>query len=121
MIKKCFEEGYVEGYERKWYRYAREVLQHNRINSYVYAEAFRDLVTRGRGKFRNMIVGPANCGKTFMLKPLEHVYHAFCNPANDNYALVGADEAVVIVLLDFRWSPELICWKDLLLLLEGNL
>ena len=26
----------------------------------------------------------------------------------------------LIILQDFRWSSELICWKDLLLLLEGE-
>ena len=56
-----------------------------------------------------------------MLQPLEHIYHAFCNSANDKYAWFGADPAEVIVPQDFRWSPQLICWKDLLLLLEGEL
>ena len=68
-----------------------------------------------------MIVGPANCGKTFMLKPLEHIYHAFCNPANVRYAWIDADQAKVIVFQDFRWSLELICWKDLLFPLGGEL
>ena len=48
-----------------------------------------------------MVVGPANCGKTFVLKPLEHIYHAFCNPANDKYTCVHADQAEVILLQDF--------------------
>ena len=55
-----------------------------------------------------------------MLKPLEIIYHAFCNPGNDKYAWVGADNAGVIILQDFRWSSELLCWKDLVLLLEGE-
>ena len=36
------------------------------------------------------------------------------------YAWKGADQAEVIVLQDFRWNSELICWKDLLPLLEGE-
>ena len=67
-----------------------------------------------------MISGPANCGKTFMLKPLEIIYNAFSNPVNDKYALVGAEKAEMVILQDFRWSSELICWKDLLLLPEGE-
>ena len=78
--------------------------------------------------FRNvMITGPASCGKSFMLKPLEiiygdllEIYNAFSNQVNDNYAWVGADNAEVIILQDFRWGSELICWKDLLLPLEGE-
>ena len=55
-----------------------------------------------------------------MLKPLEIIYHAFSNPANDKNAWVGTDNAGVTILLDFRWSNELICWKDLLFFLEGE-
>ena len=79
----------------------------------------RDLLAHGRGKFRSVLkVGPENCGKTFLLKPLETIFWAFTDPANDKYAWVGSDQAEVIVLQDFRWSSELTCWKDLLLLLE---
>ena len=67
-----------------------------------------------------MITGPGNFGKNFMLKLLEIIYHAFSNPANDKYAWVGVYNAEVITLQDFRWSSELICWKALLLLLEGE-
>ena len=63
----------------------------------------------GRGKFRNVIiVGPANSGKTILLKPLERIYKVFCNPSNDKCAWVGADHAEVTLLQDFRWSSELI-------------
>ena len=93
----------------------------NSINPYVYADAIRDLLIHGCVKFRNvMIMDPVNCGKSFMLKLVEIIHHAFSNPANDKYAWVGADNAEVIVLYNFRWSSKLICWKDLLLLLEDK-
>ena len=96
---------------------SRDILQKNSINPYVYADAIRDLLIHGRGKLRNvMITGQANRGKTCMLKPLEIIYNAFSNAANDKYALVAADNAEVITLQDFRGSSELICLKDLLLL-----
>ena len=60
-------------------------------------------------------------GKTFLLKPLEQIFKTFCNPANDKYAWVGSDEVEVILLQDFRWSSELISWKDLFLLLEEEI
>ena len=81
----------------------------------------RGLLIHGCGKFRNvMITGPVNCGKTFTLKPLEIIYNAFSNPANDNYVWVGADKEEEITFQDFRWSSELIYWKKLLLLLKGE-
>ena len=99
---------------------ALEVLKQNYQHPYVYAAAIRDLIN-GRGKFRNIIIiGQANCGKTFMLKPLELIYDVFSNPANDKYAWVGADTAEIIVLQDFRWCRDSIQWKELLLLLEGE-
>ena len=40
----------------------------------------REPPLNGRGKFRNlMIIGPANCEKTFMFKPLESIYVVFSN------------------------------------------
>ena len=99
---------------------ALEVLR-NKVHPFVYAAAVRQLLINGRGKFRNLlIIGPANCGKTFMLKPPESIYDVFLKPANDKYAWVGADSAEVILLQDFRWSREMIPWNDLLLLLEGE-
>ena len=105
----------------EWCESARQVLQLNSISPFVFADAMRDLLEHGRGKFWNvLIVGPANFGKTFLLKPLEIIFQAFTNPANNKYALVAEGQAEMIVLQDFRWSSELICWKDLKLFLEGE-
>ena len=49
-----------------------------------------------------MRVGPVNWGKTTMLKPLEQIYHAFCNPVNDKYTWIVADKVKVIVLQYFK-------------------
>ena len=85
----------MAGRDVEWYICSRDILQKNSINPYISADAIRHLLIHGRGRFRNgMISGPANCGKTFMLKPLEIIYNAFSNPANDKYAWVGADNAV---------------------------
>ena len=56
-----------------------------------------------------------------MLKLLEHINHNCCSPAKDKCTCVDADQAEVIIFKVFRWHPESICWKDLLLLLEGEL
>ena len=81
----------------------------------------RVLFERGRGKYRNvLIVGPANCGKTFMLKPIKSIFETFVNPATSTFAWVGVEKVEVIFLNDFRWSAQLIPWHDMLLILEGE-
>ena len=53
----------------------------------------RELLTKGRGKFRNiLIVGPANCGKKLLLSLLQKIFNTFSNPANDKYAWLGAEK-----------------------------
>ena len=100
---------------------ARNLLQRNNINGEQFSEAIRDLLDKGRGKYRNLYLkGPSNCGKTFLLNPLTHVYNTFCNPASTTFAWVGAEAAEVLFLNDFRWSPNIIPRHDLLLLLEGH-
>ena len=102
---------------------AIEILSLNGVEVVVFASYIFQLLAQGRGKFRNvMIYGQTNCGKTFMLKPLQCIFddRLFDSPANDKYAWVGADKAEVIFLQDFRFCREVIAWKDLLLLLEGE-
>ena len=57
------------------------ILQKNGINPYVYADAIRHLLIHGHGKFRNVMkTGPENCGKTFMLKPLQIILQCIQQP-----------------------------------------
>ena len=87
----------------------------------MFADAVRSLLDKGCGKYRNIIiVGPANCGKTFLLEPLRIIFSTFSNPATTTYSWLGVEDAEIILLNDFRWSSELITWKDLLLLPEGQ-
>ena len=67
-----------------------------------------------------MIVGKRNCGKLFILRPLNVIYHdrIFENPAMHKFGWVGAQDASVILLQDFRWSSDLIDWSDFLRFLE---
>ena len=44
----------------------------------------------------------------------------FSNPSNDKYSWQDAEKAELIFLNNFKWSPEMIAWKDLLVLLEGQ-
>lgn len=100
---------------------AESVLANNGVTCRSFASAVKDLLDKGRGKYRNiMITGPANCGKTFLLNPLNEVYRTFTNPATTSFAWVGAEIAEVIFLNDFRWSPQVLPWHNMLLLLEGQ-
>jgi hypothetical protein len=121
LIREAAAGNCVESCNGLWLRCAEEVLVNNKVHPILFAAAVRDLLIHGRGKHRNvLIVGPTNCAKTFLFKPLELLFKVFSNPAADKYAWVGADKAEIILLNDFRWSRELIEWKSLLLLLEGD-
>ena len=98
-----------------------EILDCSGISQQSFAEAVTNLLELGRGKFRNIrLVGPANSAKTFLLQPLTVIFETFSNPATATFAWVGAEHAEVIFLNDFRWSPQIIPWHDLLLMLEGQ-
>ena len=100
-----------------------DILRRNGIDRHGFCRALHELLEKGRSKNRNILLtGPANCGKTFLLKPLTVIYRSFSNPATNTFAWVGVDKAEVMFLNDFRWSREMIPWHDLLLLLglEGG-
>ena len=61
-----------------------------------------------------------NCGKTFMLDPLRVIFKSFLSPVTCSYAWLGVEDKEIIFLNDFRYSPVIIPWSDLLLLLEGH-
>ena len=104
-----------------WLQCAKEVLINNKVHLILFANSVRELLVLGRGKYRNVIVvGPTNCGKTFLLKPLELVFKTFSNQAANKYAWVGADNTEIILLNDFRCSKELIEWNSFPLSLEGD-
>ena len=120
-VKEELKGQCVEGCQGRWFLCAKEVLQKNEVNAYAFADAVRKLLVKGRGKYRNILItGPANCGKTFLLDPLNVVFDTFTNPANTSYAWIGAENAEIIFLNDFRYSYEILAWKDMLLLLEGQ-
>ena len=64
IIRKTAVTTCVDGCNGHWYECTTEVLQMNSIHPFVFAAALRELMIKGRGKFRNlMLVDPANCGK----------------------------------------------------------
>ena len=122
ILEEAAQGECVSGCNGQWLTCACEVLEQNGIRKDTFTNAIKELLERGRSKFRNvMICGPANSAKTFLLNPLTSVYRTFCNPASTSFAWVGAEEAECISLNDFRWSQQIIQWHDFLLMLEGQL
>ena len=86
-------------------RCATEVLRNN-VNKAKFSRSVQELLEKGRGKYRNvMITGAANCGKTFILKPLTLIYDTFSNPTFSSFAWVGAkvEAALTLNIRDRLW------------------
>ena len=110
-----------DGCGGRWLTAAVEVLESNGILVSSFCSAVYAVLKDGRGKYRNVFIhGPANSGKTFIFSPLKSIYHTFCNPATGSFAWMGVEEAEIIFLNDFRWSPTAIAWADFLQALEGD-
>ena len=61
-----------------WLSSAIELLNKNEIQAKAFAAALRTLLSKGRGKFRNiLLVGLMNCEKTFLLQPLCDNFETF--------------------------------------------
>ena len=104
----------------EYYIHATETFRNNNIDFGEFRSAVVNALKFGRKKGNNiMIVGPANCGKTFILKPLTHIFKCFVSPATGTFAWVGAENAEVLFLNDLRWNDKLMAWSDFLNLLEG--
>ena len=122
VLHDAYQQKCTCNMDREWHNCALQLLANNNIAVGNFDGCIKDLLAKGRGKFRNiMLTGPANCGKTFLLNPLNKVFNTFTNPASTSFAWVGAEKAEVVFLHDFRWSPQIIAWHDLLLMLEGQL
>lgn len=107
--------------DKQWLKMEEQVLKKNKVNKYVFADLVRNILEKGRGKGRNlMITGPTNCGKTFILNPLTLIFKTFVNPSSAKYAFVGMQECELMLLNDFRWSQDMIPWQEFLNLLEGQ-
>ena len=121
-LQVAFEGDCILNCNKKWLELARNILMRNNIEISEFVGAVRLLLEQGRGKYRNILVtGPSNCGKTFILNPLNVIYDTFSNPASASFAWVGVENCEVIFLNDFRWSAQVIPWHNLLLLLEGQM
>jgi hypothetical protein len=121
ILEDARQKTCVTGCDERWKYMALQTLERNNCPAKEFGNAIKNALINGRGKGRNvMIIGPANCGKTFILRPLCDIFNAFVNPASGTFAWVGIEEAEIIFLNDFRWSERILPWQDLLRLLEGD-
>ena len=121
ILQEAKEGDCVMGCAGEWFEAAHQVLANQEITPKVFCGAVYEALSKGRGKFRNIYVhGSSNCGKSFILSPLKVIFKTFSNPATGSFAWIGAEQAEVIFLNDFRWDPKLIAWADLLQALEGD-
>ena len=109
LLYECLAEECSDVCNRQWITCAKDVLIRNGISVVKFARAIVESLDKGPAKYRNvMLVGPTNCGKTFLLNPLNVIYNTFTNPASSSFAWVGAEKAECIFLNDFRWSASII-------------
>jgi len=122
LLMEAYESPCSKNCGGKWMHCALDVLKRNEITLVSFCNAVYNALQNGRGKYRNIyIAGPANTGKTFLISPLKVIYNAFVNPATGTFAWVGAEEAEIVILNDFRWHKSIIAWGDFLQLLEGDI
>ena len=81
LLKGARDGECVQNCSGQWWISAKEVLQGNGVDINYFGHCVHELLQKGRGKYRNlMIVGPANCAKTFLLNPLNVIFNTFSNP-----------------------------------------
>ena len=106
---------------KKWLSCALEVLQQNGICKETFTESIKELLDKGRSKFRNNDLWTREFCQDIYTDPLTSVNNTYCNPACSSFAWVGAEDAECIFLNDFRWSQQVLQWYDFLLMLEGQI
>ena len=100
----------------KWLEAADQLLQVHGILKEEFCSAVYNALSKGRGNTEISFFPVLNCGKSFILSPLEVIYNTFCNPAAGSFASLGAEDAEN----DFRWHPKITAWADFLQALEGD-
>ena len=109
ILEEAAQGECVVGCNGQWLSCALKVLQQNGFCKETFTQSIKELLNKGRSKFRNiMICRPTNSAKTLILNPLTSTYNTFCNPACTFYAWVGAEDAECLFLNDFQWSQQII-------------
>ena len=77
-------------YDHQYRQSSAEILDNNSIDKAEFKEVVTKVLSDGRGKGNNiMLIGPANCGKTFILSQLTEILKWFVSPTSGIFAWVG--------------------------------
>ncbi len=97
----------ADGCNQTWLNQAEDFLRRNKINKARFTTAMYDLLRNGPAKYKNLLlIGPSNCGKTFLFAPLTLIFRCFSNPACNHFEWIGVEEAEVVLLNNFRWNAK---------------
>eukprot|EP01002_Notosolenus_urceolatus_P001321 NODE_1335_length_1465_cov_10.437853_g151_i1.p1 GENE.NODE_1335_length_1465_cov_10.437853_g151_i1~~NODE_1335_length_1465_cov_10.437853_g151_i1.p1 ORF type:complete len:384 (+),score=36.48 NODE_1335_length_1465_cov_10.437853_g151_i1:163-1314(+) len=112
--KKCVCGG-------KWAETATELLRLNGLCPEEFARALLECLEKGAGKHMNIFLeGPGNCGKSWLLEPLEEIFRAFAKPDEKaSFPLIDLHAHEIVLWQDFR-VPCALKWSQLLVFLEGG-
>ena len=76
ILHKALEGPCIANCNGEWLDVAEDTLARNNLSGGSFQSAVRELLEKGRGKYRNILIfGSANCGKTFLLNPLNVIYN----------------------------------------------
>ena len=121
ILEEVYNGSCTDDCAERWLLQAKNTLQLNGLDPKEFAATIRNLIEKGRGKHRNIIlVGNLNCGKTFFLELLTKTNQRFTSPTSATFNWVGAEKSECVILNDSRWSDKIIPWAHLLNLLEGE-
>ena len=105
-----------------WLSLALQVLDRNNLNG-VFQRAVFKAMDEGRQKMNNVfLLGPSNCGKSFLFKPLKLLFSTYQQPDGGSYQLETLLGKEIIFLNDFEWdATEKWCrWAFFKNFLEGG-
>ena len=104
LIEKSLKEQCVEGCQSLWFKCAVEVLKNNDVNRFVFAAAIRELLKKGRGKNRNVIiVGPANFAKDILFDRHTPIFATSKEPI-EFVGKRGAVDEKETEMMNVRWN-----------------
>ena len=99
----CTSQGRVHGL-------MKNILQVNGLDG-PFQAAVLSTLRAGRAKMRNLcLIGEADCGKSFLLKGLEKIYHTYDRPDGGSYQLEDLLEKEAVFLNDFEYDTAAKDW-----------
>lgn len=88
-LKRALQLPCVAGCDGRWALYAADIFEQSGYTVLEGATAFRRAIEHGRKKENNVIlIGERDCGKTFLVDPLESIFRTFSSPTKGRFSWV---------------------------------